>query len=159
MFRFDTEHLLNIGQYSLQFPLFGAGSLVCFVLCVFGSGQPVLFLFQNFHGWQLLPTGDLPEGITGRFIKCDFRTMGFIKSRWFFCFAVFRIDNVFSGTNFDRPEFVRMIEAVKSGKIQCVVVKDLSRFGRDYLETGYYIETIFPLLNVRFIAIVLPMPV
>ena len=69
------------------------------------------------------------------------------------------IDNVFSGTNFDRPEFVRMIEAVKSGKIQCVVVKDLSRFGRDYLETGYYIETIFPLLNVRFIAIVLPMPV
>ena len=51
-----------------------------------------------------------------------------------------------------------MIEAVKSGKIQCVVVKDLSRFGRDYLETGYYIETIFPLLNVRFIAIVLPMP-
>lgn len=63
------------------------------------------------------------------------------------------IDNGFSGTKFDRPEFVRMIEAVKSGKIQCIVVKDLSRFGRDYLETGYYLETIFPLLNVRFIAI------
>jgi DNA invertase Pin-like site-specific DNA recombinase len=63
------------------------------------------------------------------------------------------IDNGFSGTKFDRPEFVRMMEDVKTGRIQCIVVKDLSRFGRDYLETGYYIETIFPLLNVRFIAI------
>ena len=63
------------------------------------------------------------------------------------------IDNGVSGTKFDRPEFVRMMEDVKGGKIQCIVVKDLSRFGRDYLETGYYLETIFPLLNVRFIAI------
>lgn len=63
------------------------------------------------------------------------------------------VDNGFSGTKFDRPEFVRMMDDVKSGKIRCVVVKDLSRFGRDYLETGYYLETIFPLLNVRFIAI------
>lgn len=63
------------------------------------------------------------------------------------------VDNGYTGTEFDRPEFVRMMEDVKSGKIRCVVVKDLSRFGRDYLETGYYIETIFPLLNVRFIAI------
>ena len=63
------------------------------------------------------------------------------------------IDNGFSGTKFDRPEFVRMMDDVKSGRIQCIVVKDLSRFGRDYLETGYYLETIFPLLNVRFIAI------
>ena len=63
------------------------------------------------------------------------------------------VDNGYTGTNFERPEFVRMMEDVRSGKIQCIVVKDLSRFGRDYLETGYYIETIFPLLNVRFIAI------
>jgi DNA invertase Pin-like site-specific DNA recombinase len=63
------------------------------------------------------------------------------------------VDNGISGTRFDRPEFVRMIEAVKSGRIQCIVVKDLSRFGRDYLEAGYYIENIFPLLKVRFIAI------
>ena len=95
----------------------------------------------------------------GQIHKVRFPHDGLHKKPVIFCFAVFRIDNVFSGTNFDRPEFVRMIEAVKSGKIQCVVVKDLSRFGRDYLETGYYIETIFPLLNVRFIAIVLPMPV
>ena len=63
------------------------------------------------------------------------------------------IDNGFTGTKFDRPEFVRMMEDVKRGRIQCIVVKDLSRFGRDYLETGYYMEAIFPLLNVRFIAV------
>ncbi|MDD3415786.1 MAG: recombinase family protein [Lachnospiraceae bacterium] len=63
------------------------------------------------------------------------------------------VDNGYSGTKFDRPEFVRMMDCVKSGKIECIVVKDLSRFGRDYLETGYYLETIFPLLNVRFIAV------
>ena len=63
------------------------------------------------------------------------------------------VDNGFSGTKFDRPEFVRMMDDVKTGRIQCIVVKDLSRFGRDYLETGYYLEMIFPLLNVRFIAI------
>ena len=63
------------------------------------------------------------------------------------------VDNGYSGTKFDRPEFVRMLDDVKRGKIRCIVVKDLSRFGRDYLETGYYLETIFPLLNVRFIAL------
>ncbi len=63
------------------------------------------------------------------------------------------IDNGFTGTNFERPEFLRMMEDVKQGIIRCIVVKDLSRFGRDYLETGYYLESIFPLLNVRFIAI------
>jgi DNA invertase Pin-like site-specific DNA recombinase len=62
-------------------------------------------------------------------------------------------DNGYTGTNFDRPEFTRLMDDVRSGKIQCIVVKDLSRFGRDYLETGYYLETLFPHLNVRFIAI------
>ncbi len=63
------------------------------------------------------------------------------------------VDNGMSGTSFDRPEFRRMMEDVKRGKIQCIVVKDLSRFGRNYIETGYYLERILPLLNVRFIAI------
>ena len=62
-------------------------------------------------------------------------------------------DNGYSGTDFGRPEFIRLMEDVRSGRIQCIVVKDLSRFGRDYLETGYYLETIFPKLNVRFIAV------
>lgn len=51
------------------------------------------------------------------------------------------------------PEFTRMMEYVKRGKIQCIVVKDLARFGRNDLERGYYIETIFPLLQVRLVAL------
>lgn len=54
-------------------------------------------------------------------------------------------DNGFTGTRFDRPEFERMMQDVRTGKIQCIVVKDLSRFGRDYIETGNYLETIFPI--------------
>ena len=56
-------------------------------------------------------------------------------------------DNGFTGTRFDRPEFERMMQDVRTGKIQCIVVKDLSRFGRDYIETGSYLETIFPIDN------------
>lgn len=63
------------------------------------------------------------------------------------------IDNGYTGTNFDRPEFQRMMQDVQTGKIQCIVVKDLSRFGRNFLEAGYYIETLLPKLNVRLIAI------
>lgn len=63
------------------------------------------------------------------------------------------IDNGYTGTNFNRPDFIRMMDDVRAGKIQCIVVKDLSRFGRDFLETGHYIETLLPKLNVRLIAI------
>lgn len=62
-------------------------------------------------------------------------------------------DDGYTGTSFDRPEFSRMIELVKRGEISCIVVKDLSRFGRDYLEVGDYLEHIFPFLGVRFKAI------
>ncbi len=63
------------------------------------------------------------------------------------------IDDGYSGTNFNRPGIITMIEDVKSGKINCVLVKDLSRFGRNYLETGKYIQKLFPKLGVRFIAL------
>lgn len=63
------------------------------------------------------------------------------------------VDDGYSGTNFDRPNFKRMIEMVKSGEISCIVVKDLSRFARNYIDSGEYLEHIFPLLGVRFIAI------
>lgn len=63
------------------------------------------------------------------------------------------VDNGFSGTNFQRPQFIRMMEDVKNGKINCIVVKDLSRLGRDYIETGNYIENVFPFLNVRFVSV------
>lgn len=63
------------------------------------------------------------------------------------------IDDGYTGTSFDRPDFTRLMDDVRTGKIQCIVVKDLSRFGRDFLETGYYIETLLPRLNVRLIAV------
>ena len=62
-------------------------------------------------------------------------------------------DDGYSGTTFNRPEFKRMFNAIVNGVINTVIVKDLSRFGRNYIEVGNYIEQIFPLYNVRFIAI------
>ena len=64
-----------------------------------------------------------------------------------------RIDDGFSGSTFERPGFQKMIEDVKSGRTDCIIVKDLSRFGRNYLDAGEYIERIFPFLGVRFIAV------
>ena len=63
------------------------------------------------------------------------------------------IDNGHTGTVFDRPEFNRLMNDIKSGRIKCLVVRDLSRFGRDYIETGTYLERIFPQIGLRFIAI------
>jgi len=62
-------------------------------------------------------------------------------------------DDGFSGTNFSRPDFQRMIELAKLGEIGCIIVKDLSRFGRDYIEVGDYLEHIFPFLGIRFISV------
>ncbi len=58
-----------------------------------------------------------------------------------------------TGTNFMRPGFNEMMEAIKNGKINCIVVKDLSRFGRNYIETGTYLEKILPFFHVRFISV------
>lgn len=62
-------------------------------------------------------------------------------------------DASFTGTNFERPDFKRMLEDAKTGRINCIIVKDLSRLGRNYVEMGNYIERVFPFLNVRFIAV------
>lgn len=63
------------------------------------------------------------------------------------------VDDGYTGTNFNRPDFQRMITDIEDGKVNCVVVKDLSRFGRDYIDTGRYLERVFPELGVRFISI------
>lgn len=65
----------------------------------------------------------------------------------------FYVDDGYSGTNFNRPDFQRMIEDVNEGKIGSIIVKDMSRLGRDYLKVGLYTEITFPEANVRFIAI------
>ena len=64
-----------------------------------------------------------------------------------------RIDDGFSGSTFERPAFKEMLNDIREGRTDCVIVKDLSRFGRNYLDAGEYIEKIFPFLGVRFIAI------
>lgn len=63
------------------------------------------------------------------------------------------VDDGFSGTNFERPSFKKMITDIENGKINCVITKDLSRLGRNYLQSGAYIEMYFPQKNIRYIAI------
>jgi len=58
-----------------------------------------------------------------------------------------------TGTNFNRPGFIKLLDDIKAKKINCIVVKDLSRFGRNYIETGNYLECVFPFMGVRFVAI------
>ena len=64
------------------------------------------------------------------------------------------VDDGWSGTSFSRPDFERMIADIKRGAVNCVIVKDLSRLGRNYILVGQYLEMVFPLLNIRFISIV-----
>ena len=63
------------------------------------------------------------------------------------------VDNGRTGTVFDRPEFNRLMNDIRTGRIKCLVVRDLSRFGRDYIEAGTYLERVFPQIGLRFIAI------
>lgn len=65
----------------------------------------------------------------------------------------FYSDDGYTGYNFDRPDFQRMVLDIEAGKVNCVVVKDLSRFGRNYIDVGYYLERWFPKRGVRFIAL------
>lgn len=63
------------------------------------------------------------------------------------------VDDGYSGTNFDRPGFQRMLNAIRKKEVNCVITKDLSRLGRNHLEVGYYIETFFPENRIRYIAV------
>ena len=63
------------------------------------------------------------------------------------------IDDGYTGTNFNRPAFQKMIAMVKKNEVKTILVKDLSRFARDYIESGAYIEQIFPFMQVRFISV------
>ena len=77
----------------------------------------------------------------------------FIESSSDMELAALFCDNGRTGTDFDRPQFEKMMEEVRKGHIDCIVVKDLSRFGRDYLTVGDYISRVFPFLGVRFISV------
>ncbi len=77
----------------------------------------------------------------------------FIKNKPDFRLISTFTDDGKTGTNFQRSGFEQMMDEVRAGRINCIMVKDLSRFGRNYLEAGHYIEHVFPFLNVRFIAV------
>lgn len=76
----------------------------------------------------------------------------FVKQNGYELVGIY-IDDGYTGTNFDRPNFQRMIKDIELGKINMVVTKDMSRLGRDYIGTGQYIEKYFPMHNVRYISI------
>ena len=77
----------------------------------------------------------------------------YIKQNKEFKNVEYYIDDGYSGTSFDRPDFKRMLSDIENKKIDCIIVKDLSRLGRNYIEVGNYIEQIFPNYGIRFIAI------
>ena len=79
--------------------------------------------------------------------------MEYLKSHSEFELYDTYVDDGWSGTSFDRPDFKRMMDDVYEGKVNCIVVKDLSRFGRNYADAGNYIDNIFVRLKVRFIAL------
>lgn len=76
----------------------------------------------------------------------------YIKSQGWTLFKIY-VDDGFTGTNFNRPDFKNLINDIELGNVNLVITKDLSRLGRDYIETGYYLEKYFPLKNVRYIAL------
>ena len=63
------------------------------------------------------------------------------------------VDDGWSGTNFERPAFRRMMEDVEAGRINCIITKDLSRFGREHVMMDYYLEFVFPEKQIRYIAV------
>lgn len=77
----------------------------------------------------------------------------FVADNEFLNLTDYYVDDGWSGTDFERPAFKKMMSDLTAKKINCVIVKDLSRFGRNYIEAGKYLETVFPLLKVRFIAV------
>ena len=77
----------------------------------------------------------------------------YLKKEKDFKIKDYYIDDGFTGTDFERPDFKRLLVDMKNGKINTIVVKDLSRLGRNYIEVGNYLEEIFPLYNIRFIAV------
>ena len=78
--------------------------------------------------------------------------MEYVKKNGYTLVDVY-IDDGYTGTNFDRPAFIRMIKDIENGKIDMVITKDLSRLGRDYIATGEYVEKYFPLHNIRYVAL------
>ena len=89
------------------------------------------------------------DSIENQIALCE----SFIQKSEDFSLAGIYKDIAKTGTDFERPDFENLMEEVRMGKVNCIVVKDLSRFGRNYTELGNFIEKIFPFLGVRFVAV------
>lgn len=97
------------------------------------------------------PIGKKSDGDTVKNQQAVLRN--FIEGKSCFSLHSVYVDNGRSGVNFKRGEFERLMGDIKGGLVDCIIVKDLSRLGRSYIETGEYLEQIFPLLGVRVIAV------
>lgn len=108
--------------------------------------------FFNAAGYLRLSNDDTKKG--GDSIKTQQSIIeSFIAASTDIHLTGFYIDNNMSGTNFERPGFKDMIADIEQGRVDCVIVKDFSRFGRNAVETGFFIERVFPLRRVRFISV------
>jgi len=83
----------------------------------------------------------------------DLIDIGYVNDRPYLSLIDTYIDNGASGADFDRPAWNRLMDDIRAGRIDCVCVKDLSRFGRNYIETCEYLEKIFPFMGVRFVSV------
>lgn len=116
---------------------------------------------NNYHDSKVYCAGaylrlskeDADKDISDSIINQRDLILDFVKDRADIEFVGEFVDDGFSGVDFQRPAFLRLIQDIEAGKIDCVICKDLSRFGRNYIEAGRYLEQMFPDKNIRFIAI------
>ena len=101
--------------------------------------------------WLSNDDGDKPE--SDSIISQRAMVEHFIKNHADMEFVECFVDDGYTGTNFNRPNVKRMLQAIEDKKIDCIIVKDFSRFCRDYIDGGYYLERYFPEKGIRFIAI------
>lgn len=102
--------------------------------------------------YSRLSVDDAVEGDSNS-IKNQKEMLGKYAEEHHFKNVRYYVDDGYSGTNFNRPDFQKMIEDIENGEISTVIVKDMSRFGRDHIMVGYYTQYVFPDADVRFIAI------
>ncbi len=96
---------------------------------------------------------DGDKGTSDSILNQEKMLKNFVEEKDGITFGDCYIDEDYTGTNFNRPGFLRMIEDIKAGTINCVIIKDLSRLGRNFIESSRYIEDFFPQYNCRFISI------
>lgn len=100
-----------------------------------------------------LSNEEIENGFTAKIKNQEELLLDFISNKPEHQLVDIYCDNGYTGTNFDRPQWQRLMADVRSGKVNCIIVKDLSRLGRNYIEAGEYLEKVFPFLGVRFIAL------